>query len=197
MLALYVRQRCLTLRSAPVPVAVSAVAPKTVSGCSGRHPACRRAVASSPAAKTVGQPHVPEHLATRQNPSVFFRAARMPALYVRQGCLTLRSAPVPVAVSAVAPELVSRATSPRPSPPTPVGGEPAGWKACPTPALKPHYHGPGNETYWHNVWVSRPLFHDHGRDFFNRGRRFLGPWNGSKGRGNGRFESFSGFFDQN
>ena len=120
------------LGSAPVPVAVFAAAPKTVSGCSGRHPACRRAVASSPAAKTVGQPHVPEHLATRQNPSVFFRAARMPALYVRQGCLTLRSAPVPVAVSAVAPELVSRATSPRPSPPTPVGGEPAGWKACPT-----------------------------------------------------------------
>ena len=52
--------------------------------CSGRHPACRRAVASSPAEKTVNHLHVPEYVTTRQNPSVFFRAARMHALYVRQ-----------------------------------------------------------------------------------------------------------------
>ena len=60
-----VRPAGTLLGSAPVPVAVFGVAPKTVFWCSGRHPACRRAVASSPAEKTVGYPHVPEHFATR------------------------------------------------------------------------------------------------------------------------------------
>jgi len=38
--------------------------------CSGGHPACRRAVASSPAANNVGHPPGPGYFMTRQNPTV-------------------------------------------------------------------------------------------------------------------------------